>query len=151
MHFLEQISISTFLLALATFSRAQQPGEIYYLTNCFNSMSQTSYAEIDFYTNTSLSAIAGKASQPDLLAFINLSSSVDYEDGPWSSLSGSPFNFTAVIENDAYTTNAGTVVGKANCSLFSGSMECMRLARLVVHTQKEVTCYSDYACLNSAK
>jgi hypothetical protein len=155
MHYLNQISVLTFLLALAPLSQAKQAllsqtGEIYYLTNCFNGMSRASYAEIDYYSNKTLSAIDGKSSQPTLLAFVNTSSSIDYEDGMWSSLAGCPFNFTVVIGNGAYTASAGTVVGSANSSTSASTMECVRLARVVVHVQKEVTCYSDYACIDSA-
>lgn len=156
MHCSNKILLFTFLLALAPFSQAKQPllsqaGEIYYLTNCFNGMSQASYAEIDYYTNKSLSAIAGKTSQPNLFAIINPSPSINYEDGTWSSLSGEAFNFTAVIWNGVYTASAGTVVVTANSSTFAGTMQCVRLARVVVHMQKEVTCYSDYACINSSE
>jgi hypothetical protein len=87
-------------------------------------MSQASYAEIDYYTNKSLSAIAGKTSQPNLYAIINPSSSINYENGTWSSLSGEAFNFTAVIGYGAYTASAGTVVGTANSSTFAGTMQC---------------------------
>ena len=147
-------SLLTFLLSLTFSAQAEQPrpaDEIYYLSNCFNTLMQSSYAEIDYYTNKSLSAsISNKPSQPDLQTIINPSSSINYEDGTWSSLTGAPFNFTAVIGDNAHTASAGTVVGSANSSTFVGTMGCVRLAEVVVHMQKEVTCYSDYACTDSS-
>lgn len=106
------------------------------------------YAEIDYYTNKSLSVVASHPTPPDLQAVINSSSSNNYEDGTWNSLSGAPFTFAAVIGKDAYTAGAGTVAGSANSSTSSGTMECVKLARVIVHIQKEVTCYSDYACVD---
>jgi hypothetical protein len=151
MHYTIQTSFTTLLLTLPLFSQAQKSpltNETYYLTNCFNGFSRSSYAEIDYYNNKSLAAISDHPSPPDLFAVINSSSSINYEGGTWSSLSGAPFIFTAIIRDDAYTASAGSVIGKANSSSFAGTMECVRLARVVVHMQKEVTCYSDYACMD---
>lgn len=137
------------LFSLAPFSQATRPSnasEIFYLTNCFNDLWSTSYAEIDYYANKNHSAISGHPSQPDLASFVNTSSSVDYGDGTWKPLSESLFNFTAVICEDASTASAGTVVGKAESSESVGSLECVKLSSEIVHTQKEVTCYSEYAC-----
>jgi len=146
MYFIARASFSAFLLILILPSQALPSA--YYLTNCFNSLMQSSYAEIDCYTNNTVSAVARRPCAPDLMTIINPLSSLDYEDGTWSSPSGAPFNFTAVIRQNAYTASVGTVVGSANSSSFTGTIECVRLNRAVLHTQKEVTCYSDYACGN---
>jgi len=144
-----QTSFSTFFLALVLSTQAQKtPNDIFYLTNCVNGLMQSSYAEIDCYTNNTVSAIARRPCAPDLMTIINSSSSLNYEDGTWSSPSGAPFNFTAVIRQNASTASVGTVVGRANSSSFAGTTQCVRLARAVLHTQKEVTCYSEYACGN---
>jgi hypothetical protein len=147
MYFAVQTSVSTFLLTLILSSQAEaQKSTTYYLTNCFDVLMQSSYAEIDCYTNNTASAIGRRPSPPDLMTIINPASSLNYEDGTWSSPSGAPFNFTAVIGENAYTASVGTVVGSANSSSFAGTIECVRLTRVVLHMQKEVTCYSDYAC-----
>ncbi len=81
---------------------------------------------------------------------INSFSSVNCDDCTWKSLSGASLNFTAVIWDYAYTARAGNVVGSANSSTSPWTMHCLRLARLIVHKQKKVTCYSNYACTDSS-
>lgn len=116
--------------------------EIYYLTNCFNS-SDTSIqrAEVDYYANLSLS---GDSQTPDKIGIFNSKESIDYEDGTWAV--SSPFTFQAVIREDAYTATAGTVIGSATASTFSGNLSCRRLKRIMLYEDSETKCYSDYAC-----
>ena len=143
-------SPSTHLVLLTLFASRSQAiypnNEIYYLTNCFDDLFGRSYATVDYYANKSLSAIAGNPTQPDLVSWVNTSSSVNYEDGTWKTLSPSEFNFTAVIGKNAYTASVGTIVGSAQSNQTVGPLACSRLKRTMVHFQKELSCYADYSC-----
>jgi len=152
MHLSTLLPVAIYLLpVLAAPSKPKSTPEIYYLTNCFDTAKSplTSYAEIDYYKNSSLSAISGHSTKPDLKAVINANEDIDYEDSTVSTLSGAPFKFTAVIGEDSYTAAAGSVVGSANASTYKGVLSCKRLTRVVVYEpKKNVTCYSDYACID---
>lgn len=121
--------------------------EIFYLSNCFVSLYGTSWAEIDYYKNAKIGATASK---PDLVERIG-SKDVSYEDGTVHTLPGADaaFNFTAMIGPDAYTAAEGSVVGKANSSTYKGTLECLRITRVMLYAPgKESNCYSDYACVD---
>jgi hypothetical protein len=150
MHFSPLLPLVIYLMPiLASPTKPKSTPEIYYLTDCFNTAKSTSYAEIDYYKDSSKSAISGHATTPDLKAVINKYSDLDYEDSTVSTLSGAPFEFTGKIGEDAYTAKAGTVVGSANATTYKGVLSCKRLTRVVVYEpKKNVTCYSDYACVD---
>lgn len=130
-------------------SHPSHTAEIYFLTNCFNNVNLASYAEFDWYANSTLTVLGGHTTLPDLKNVINTAESVDYEDETWFSLPGSPFNLTVVIGADAYTAKQGTQIGTATSSTFAGTMKCERLTRVIPYTTSTVTCYSDYACVES--
>ena len=124
--------------------KVQDTAEIYYLTNCFQSKTLASYAEIDYYSDSSFSLGGTK---PDLRGHVNKDTSVDWEDGTWTVRK--PFDFSVYIGVDAYTAAAGTLVGNANSSTFAGPMNCYRLDRRVLFSPKSNwDCYSDYACVD---
>lgn len=120
---------------------ARATTQIYYLANCFDA-NNAAYAEIDYYSDRSLS-LAGQT--PIQTAVINTEDSIDYEDGTWTATT--PFTITAVIGEDAYTAKAGSKVGSATASTSSKKLSCVRLTRFVLYKPKAgVQCYTDYAC-----
>ena len=140
------LAISVLILPSYSLAASIIPTEsksVYYLTNCFRNTTDTSRAEIDYYTSTPKSF---PASKPRLISILSSTDSIDYEDGTVYTPSGSPFNITVVIGVDAYTAKAGTVVGSAIGSSFKGTLDCTRLTRIIVYEVGETKCFADYAC-----
>lgn len=133
------------ILASPIRARRHTP-EIYYLANCFKSSDTTiQRAEVDYYID---SAFSGNLEKPDCIGIFNPTSSIDYEDGTWTV--STPFKFKAVIQEDAYTASAGTIVGSATASTYAGKLSCTRLKRIVLYKpDSDTKCYSDYACTDT--
>ena len=117
------------------------PTQIYYLVNCFDS-ENNGYAEIDYYPRKSKSQ---DKQVPNKSVIINSFDSINYEDGTVTAVGG--FNFTAQIDEDAYTAKPGTKVGTAFSSTSIKPLTCLRLKRFTLYvTPTGSECQTDYGC-----
>ncbi|TGO23621.1 hypothetical protein BPAE_0126g00040 [Botrytis paeoniae] len=119
--------------------------EVYYPTDCYDTLTQSSYSEISYYSSLST---AQSHLPPDSFASINLYETVEWHDNSWTvTVPVDPFTITIEIGYDAPQASAGDIIGSAVSSDFVGVKNCYKQERVVLFKRNEWTeCYAEYAC-----
>lgn len=141
------------LLSLFTFSISNSTAllsnrdtlEVYYPTDCYNTLTQSSYSEISYYS--SLSTVQ-PLSPPDSFTSINLYETVEWHDNSWTvTVPVDPFTVTIEIGYDTPQALVGDIIGSAVSPDFVGVKNCYKQERLVLFKPNEWTeCYAEYVC-----
>ncbi|TGO34343.1 hypothetical protein BHYA_0201g00060 [Botrytis hyacinthi] len=118
---------------------------VYYPTDCCNTLTQSSYSEISYYS--SLSAVQSHL-PPDSFASINSYETVEWHDNSWTvTVPVDPFTVTIEIGYDAPQASIGDIIGSAVSPDFVGVKNCYKQERLVLFKPDEWTeCYAEYVC-----
>ncbi|KAF7923430.1 uncharacterized protein EAE97_010868 [Botrytis byssoidea] len=149
----KSINFHLLLLSFFTFSICNSTAllstrdtlKVYYPTDCYNTLTQSSYSEISYYS--SVSTVQSHL-PPDSFASINLYETIKWHDNSWTvTIPVDPFTVTIGIGYDAPQASIGDIIGSSAVSPdFVGVENCYKQERLVISKPNEWTdCYAEYA------
>ncbi|KAF7865600.1 uncharacterized protein EAF02_010023 [Botrytis sinoallii] len=115
----KSINFHLFLLSFFTFSISNSTAllstrdtlEVCYPPNCYNTLTQSSYSKISYYSSLST---AQSHLPPDSFASINLYETVEWHDNSWTVIVPvDPFTVTIEIGYDSPQASIGDIIGSA--------------------------------------